>query len=126
MLLIANKTKKRLPKVPFETIMDYALGQGYELSLVFVGDKISRSINNKYRSKDHPTNILSFPYSKNDGEIILNLDIISREAKDSEQKVINYLVYLFIHGLIHLKGFDHGSRMEKEEEKIRAKFKTFF
>ena len=126
MLHIANKTRKRTPKIPFTEIKDSALGQGYELSLVFVGDKLSRSANSKYRGQDKATNILSFPYSKTEGEILIDLNIVTKEAKDSAQKLDNYLVYLFIHGLIHLKGFDHGSRMEKEEQKIRGKYKTFF
>ncbi|MBI3633987.1 MAG: rRNA maturation RNase YbeY [Candidatus Vogelbacteria bacterium] len=126
MLHIANKTRRRIPQLPFEQIKNAALGQGYELSLVFVDDKISKFINGKYRHKDHATNILSFPYSQTDGEILLNLDISSRESRETKQKLNNYLVYLFIHGLIHLKGFDHGSRMEEEEQKIRLIFKKYF
>jgi len=36
-----------------------------------------------------------------------------------------FIIYLFIHGLLHLKGFAHGKKMEKEEEKIRLKFKNY-
>ncbi|MBI3632150.1 MAG: rRNA maturation RNase YbeY [Candidatus Vogelbacteria bacterium] len=122
MLHIANKTRKRIPIVLFQEIKDFALGQGYELSLVFVGDKISKLINEKYRGKNEPTNILSFPYSENEGEILIDLNIVSKEAVVLGQKVSSYLMYIFIHGLMHLKGFDHGSRMEAAEEKIRIKF----
>jgi probable rRNA maturation factor len=123
---IENRTKERLPKLPFSEIAEFALGQGYELSLVFVTSATSRKVNNQYRQKDKPTNILSFPLSKNEGEILIDFKVVSEEAKELGEKEPAYLAYIFIHGLAHLKGFDHGSRMEREEKKIRNKFKEFF
>lgn len=123
---IENKTSIKVAGIPFKKIKDAALGQGYELSLVFVTSKISHEINNKYRGKDKSTNILSFPYSKDDGEILMDLNLIKEEARSQNENFKTYITYLFIHGLIHLKGFDHGSRMEGEEKKIREKFKTLF
>ncbi len=123
---IENKTNEKIPRIPFQKISTFVLKQGYELSLVFVTNKISQEINKQYRDKDYPTNILSFPLSKNDGEILIDISVVRREAKDLGEKESTYLAYIFIHGLTHLNEFDHGSRMEEEEHKIRTEFKHLF
>ena len=122
MLDIRNTTKSRIPSLPFEQMKDATLGTRYELSLVFCGDKLSRRLNRTHRSKDKPTNILSFPVDKNSGEIFIDLRVVRREHKKFERNFENFLAFLFIHGLVHLKGMDHGSRMEREESKIRRSF----
>jgi len=119
---ITNKTKSTLSGVPFDKIKEAALGKKYNLSLVFIGDKRSRFLNKTYRQKDKPTNILSFTLDKNEGEIFINLAKAKKEAKQFERNFKNFVAFLFIHGLMHLKGFDHGSRMEKAEEKLRKQF----
>jgi probable rRNA maturation factor len=119
---ITNTTKSTLPRVPFADIKKATLGKNYSLSLVFIGDKKSRVLNNAYRNKDNPTNILSFTYDKNEGEIFINLKKASREAKLFDRKFDNFIAFLFIHGLLHLKGMDHGSTMEKAEKKLRKQF----
>jgi len=116
-----NSGQKR-PAVPFKKIYLDILKDQYELSLVFVDSKFSKSLNSRYRKKNKPTNVLSFPLSKDSGEIFLDLELIRKEAKEQERKFPEYLAYIFIHGLLHLKGYGHGSRMEKEENKILAKF----
>ncbi len=119
---LVNKTKGKLPSLPFEVMKDEVLGKDYELSLVFVTEAESHKINLAYRQKDKPTNILSFPLEKNAGEIFICPEYAKKEAPDFEREYENYLAFLFIHGLVHLKGFDHGSRMENEEQKFRNKF----
>ena len=98
------------------------LGKDYDLSLVFIGNKRSQKLNKEYRDKDKPTNILSFPLENTQGEIFINLAFSKKHAKDFGRTEKNFVAFLFIHGLFHLKGYDHGSTMEKEEVKIRNKF----
>lgn len=119
---IINKTKDTLPSVPFRKIKDAALGKNYNLSLVFIGEKRSRKLNFKYRGKDKATNILSYPLDKNNGEIFITPKVLKREMKKFERSYTNFTGFLFIHGLMHLKGFDHGSRMEGAEKKLRNQF----
>ena len=115
---IFNNTHKSVPKVPFEKIKNKVLGKRYELSLVFVGNKLSRRLNRVYRDKDKSTNVLSFPITKSSpacagmGEIFINL---------SHSKLFGP-ARLFIHGLLHLKGMRHGDRMEGTEAKFLKKF----
>ncbi|OHA91192.1 MAG: rRNA maturation RNase YbeY [Candidatus Zambryskibacteria bacterium RIFCSPHIGHO2_01_FULL_49_18] len=108
---ISNKTRKKIPRATFEKIKDGILGKRYELSLVFCGNSLSRKLNLKFRGKDKPANILSFPLSKNSGEIFINLSKLGEFSP----------LHLFIHGLLHLKGMPHGARMNRVEKKWLVK-----
>ena len=119
---INNTTKGKLPSLSFLEMKEALLGKKYELSVVFVGDMLSKKLNAHYRGKNKPTNVLSFPYSKTSGEIFINLKYAKKEAPKFEEKYKNFVGFLFIHGLLHLKGMDHGSRMEKAEKLARKLF----
>ena len=101
---------------------DAVLGKKYTLSVAVVDEKKIKSVNLIYRNKNEATDILSFPLDEKEGEIFLNLKQTKIQAKTFERKYENFLAFLFIHGLVHLKGFAHGSRMESEEAKYRKKF----
>jgi len=105
-LEIINLTKKKTPSLSWQKAKDRILGKKYELSVVISGDKRMRSLNRQYREKDKTANVLSFPYSKTEGEIFLN-------AKEEK----NRMTLLYIHALLHLKGLKHGLKMEKEEDR---------
>lgn len=108
MFSISNTTRARIPRIPFKLIKEEVLGKEYELSLVFIGEKRSQTLNKKFRGKDKPTNVLSFPLSKTFGEIFITPSV-------SEPFGIGKL---FIHGLLHLKGMSHGRTMDKTESKL--------
>lgn len=114
---ISNKTKGKLPSLPFVEIKNKILGEDYELSIVCVSKRESQKLNKKWRDKDYPTNILSFPLSENSGEIVLQLEKVREDAPNFDMDYPNFLKFLVIHGYLHLKGFEHGSTMEKEEKK---------
>ncbi|WP_460997032.1 rRNA maturation RNase YbeY, partial [Staphylococcus aureus] len=101
---ITNTTKSTIPRVHFVEIKNKGVGKKYNLSLVFVGDKKSQTLNNKYRGKNKPTNCLSFSLDKNSGEIFINLNKAKKEAPQFEKKFPNFVAFLFIHSLLHLKG----------------------
>ncbi len=119
---LLNKTKGKLPRLPFSDMKNAVLGEDYELSLVFVDEAESHKINLQTRGKDKPTNILSFPLDERSGEIVICPTYAKSEAPNFDRPYENYLAFLFIHGLVHLKGFDHGVRMENEELKYRKQF----
>lgn len=122
MLSVANKTRQSLPALPFAAIADHVLGTQYELSLVFIGSHRSRRLNRTYREKDRPTNVLSFPYDKKSGEIFIDLKKARSECKKFDSTFNHHVGYLFIHGVLHLKGLDHGSTMDRKETNL---VKTF-
>ena len=99
---------------------DYILGKKFDVSLAFVGNAKSHSINRTYRGKDKATNVLAFPLSKESGEIVIALPYARREAKDFDATPEEHLLYLFIHGCCHLTGLDHGEEMEALEKKALA------
>jgi probable rRNA maturation factor len=121
-ITITNKTRGKLPGLPFLDMKNAALGKNYELSLVFIGERRSRNLNIAYRNKHKSGNVLSFPLDKKTGEIFICPARSRREAKSFDRSYENFIAFLFIHGLLHLKGMDHGSTMERAEEKIRAQF----
>ncbi|MCK9345089.1 MAG: rRNA maturation RNase YbeY [Candidatus Pacebacteria bacterium] len=122
-LSITNTTKGKLPRLPFAKMTEAVLGKEYECSLVIVSPKKSRELNLAYREKDNSTNILSFPLSDDEGEIFIDLAKARTEAPLFDRSYTNFVGFLFIHGLLHLKGLDHGTKMENAEKKIRAMFK---
>lgn len=108
----------------FSQIKNAVLGKNYNLSMVFAGKKKIRTLNRVYRGKDKATDVLSFPLSKTEGEIFINLDSTKTESKKFERELGNFVLYLVIHAFCHLKGMAHGSRMEREERKYRKIFKV--
>jgi probable rRNA maturation factor len=125
-----SSTQKSTPKndwVLFDTIKNKVLGNNYELSLTFIGTKRMRDLNRTHREKDYATDVLSFPLDdlgekSQMGEIFINLEVANKKSKDFDRTPKNYLVFLFIHSLFHLKGYDHGDKMEKKEEEVRKFF----
>ena len=106
----------------FSKIKDEILGKNYELSIAYVSEKKSQELNKKWRGKDKATNVLSFALSKNSGELVLCKPVIKREAKDFGKTPGEFLGFLVIHGMLHLKGHEHSSTMEKLEEKYDKKY----
>jgi probable rRNA maturation factor len=115
---IKNNTKKNPPRVRFALIKDEVLGEDYELSLVFIGAAFSRKLNRNLRGIDRSTNVLSFNLSETSGEIFMDLGKIEKEVEKFNMPMRKLSAYLFIHGLLHLKGMEHGAKMEELEQKI--------
>jgi ssRNA-specific RNase YbeY (16S rRNA maturation enzyme) len=96
----------------FNELKDIVLGPDYDLSVAFLLPGEMRKVTIQTKKKDKISNVLSFPLSKTSGEIL-----ICRKA------AAPYTVpYLFIHGLLHLKGLKHSARMESAERKLLNRF----
>ena len=106
----------------FTKLKNDILGKKYSLSIAYVTEKKSREINKKYRKKDKATNVLSFSLHENEGELVLCKMVIKREAKSSGKVFEEWLGFLVIHGMLHLKGFEHSSTMERLEKKYDKKY----
>ncbi|HEY5589249.1 MAG TPA: rRNA maturation RNase YbeY [Candidatus Paceibacterota bacterium] len=114
---ITNKTKGKLPRLPFVSIKNKVLGSDYELGVSLLIPLKQKKINFKYRGKNETTNILSFPLSNTSGEITIDPIKVKKDAPLFNMTYTQFFKYLFIHGMLHLKGFEHSSTMEKEEKK---------
>lgn len=120
---VTNKTRGKTPRLPFALIKATVIGKKYQISLVFIEGKTSRLLNLKHRAKNRPANVLSFPLEKNSGEIFIAPATAKAEAAHFNTTGQKFIGRLFIHGLLHLKGQQHGSRMEAAEQKYLKKFK---
>jgi probable rRNA maturation factor len=98
------------------------LGKQYQLSLNFIGPTLAQKLNVDYRKKTYIPNVLSFPLEVSAGEIYICPAVAKKEAKNFDLSVDGYIAYLFIHGLVHLKGHDHGDTMDTLEQKYLKKF----
>ena len=116
-LEIKNTTKGKLPRLPFVSIKEKILGSNYELGVTLLTSVKQKKINLQYRNKNETTNILSFPLSEISGEITIDPVMVKKDASNFNMSYTQFFKYLFIHGCLHLKGFEHSSTMEKEERK---------
>jgi probable rRNA maturation factor len=119
---IINEADSSIPAVDFVAIKNSALTKKYSLNLIFTTSAKIKKLNTIYRDKETATDILSFPVSKNEGEIYICLTEARKEAKKFDRKYDNFIAFLFVHGCTHLKGHDHGVIMENIEIKLRKKF----
>ena len=122
MIDITNTTRKEYPRHRYEDIVRHIGGKSYSLSLVFIGETRSRKLNNEHRNKQYVANVLSFPLSPKVGEIYICLSKANKDAKKFNRTYQQFVGDLFIHGMLHLKGYTHGSTMDRKEASLRKKF----
>lgn len=119
---IRKTSRSTPPRIPFKKIATSLLGTDFSLSLVFIGDSLARSLNKTYRGKTYAANVLTFPLTKNSGELFINLHQAKKEARKYGIPYRTWVLRLFIHGLLHLEGMRHGATMEAAEEKLVTRF----
>lgn len=127
MLTVSNqlgKTGKRPPRAPFSLVVDKVLGTKYDLSLVFASPELARRLNWQYRKRRYVPNVLSFPLEKTAGEIFINLEKANKEKTVFGEDYATHVLHLFIHGLLHLKGLTHSSKMEGKEKQLMQLFSS--
>ncbi len=102
----------------------------WPVSILFTGDAAVKELNEHFRGKNKPTNVLSFPtgdviWSDYDylGDIALAFETCSREADEKGISLGDHTVHLIVHGMLHLTGCDHetdieASAMEQREINI--------
>jgi len=112
----------KYPEAPYLAIKRAIIGKAHRVSLTFVGETRARRYNQTYRGKSYVPNVLSFPLDEHTGEIVICPAAAYREAKAHQLSLAGYITYLFIHGLLHLKGYDHGDTMHKLEARYRRQF----
>lgn len=127
MVEVINKQKKyvvragRLRRVLEEVQTRCGLHEGV-VTLVLCGTAAVRSLNRKFRKRDEATDVLSFPMGLRaaDGElylgdIIIAVPVAFRQAREKGRSLEHELVFLAVHGFLHLLGYNHGRDMEQRE-----------
>jgi probable rRNA maturation factor len=99
-------------------------------TVLLEGDDAAQALNARFRDRDAPTNVLSFPAAPAPGapdddpylgDIILAFGVCSHEAADQGKPLAHHLSHLVIHGLLHLQGHDHQADDEAEVMEARER-----
>lgn len=89
-----------------------------EISLLLTDDETIQELNKNYRNKDNPTDVLSFPMDDDKilGDIVISVDTAYKQASEVDIDIEREVAFLYIHGLLHLLGYDHETSIEDEKE----------
>ena len=92
-----------------------------EVSIYIVDEEEGQELNEQYRGKDYPTNVLSFPADIAKevgipllGDLVVCAPIVEREAKEQGKTLQAHWAHMLVHGTLHLLGFDHIEDTEAE------------
>ena len=122
-----RKTKRIIKKV----LQHLKVDEKTEISVLFTDDNFIRSLNNRYRGIDKPTDVLSFSLQEGAvkspeiesnkllGDIIISVEIAQKQADNLNHSIEKELTVLLIHGLLHLTGYDHEE--DKDYKIMREK-----
>lgn len=131
---------KHIKKIVTHTLSFTGLNQqSLEICIVLANDVFIQDLNHRFRHKDKPTNVLSFPSMDIDpdtteefvksigahdipmhlGDVTLAFETILHEAQQQEKSFQDHLSHLLIHGILHLLGYDH---IEEEDAQKMEKF----
>lgn len=96
-----------------------------EVCITLVDEAESAALNNQYRQKNYPTNVLSFHYddipgftSDALGDLIICPAVVKKEAETQQKPLLSHFAHMTIHGTLHLLGYDHVN--ESDAEKMEA------
>lgn len=102
----------------------------FELGVAIVDNSQSQQLNNTYRQKNKPTNILSFESALPDdileqlsayplGDLVICYPILHDEAKHQQKSIYDHFTHLIVHGVLHLLGYDHELGQDAQDEMER-------
>lgn len=116
-----NATRGQIPRLPLASIAAAVL-PGWEISVAFVSPGRALSLNRKLRGKDYTPNVLSYRAGAGNGEIIICPARARGEAATYGHGAAEHIFFLFIHGILHLKGCRHSATMERRERTLLKKW----
>ncbi len=98
----------------------------FRLGVLLCNNEFIHRINKEYRNVDRPTDVISFAFLDDDehlvgsplldlGEIIISIEKAKEQAQEYGHSFDREIKFLFVHGLLHLFGYDHQSKEEEEE-----------
>ena len=138
---IAIQNRRKQPRLTTpklkKIVQTICAGLGFEtleLSVVITDDETIHSLNQQWRNKDKPTDVLSFPLEEGTvdprafrghlGDVVISAETAARQAHHYEHGFEAELRRLLVHGILHLVGHDHihggrqAAKMKKEEERL--------
>lgn len=121
---VRNLTRERFDITGFQKTAEAVLvrekkGKS-DLSLLFVGEAQMRELNKRWRDKDYAANVLAFPGGELSlGEVVLCPPVIRKDAKEYGITYQETTRLMFVHGLLHLLGYDH--KTPTQEKRMKSK-----
>jgi probable rRNA maturation factor len=125
---LVSRRGKRRPRLATERIRTLSLRMldvlglaDAELSILLVDDAAIRVLNRQHRGKDRPTDVLAFPVDERPvkdaprilGDVVISLETALRQARSRKRPLLPEVRFLLAHGLLHLIGYDHATRIQK-------------
>lgn len=124
-LQAATEQEHGLPcEADFQRWAEAALPENgeFEMTIRLVDEAESRELNSEYRGKDSATNVLSFPFEVPDGielpllgDLVICRQVVEREAEEQQKPLLHHWAHMVVHGVLHLRGYDHIKDDEAEE-----------
>jgi probable rRNA maturation factor len=139
-LLIENRQKKikvdrrRLRQTANKIIRELGC-RDKEISLALVDNDQIRDINRQYLNRDYPTNVIAFSQLEGDfgdlnpnllGDVVISVERAAGDGPDGGLTLDDGLDFLFIHGLLHLLGYEHENTTEAEAQRMKDKAELLF
>lgn len=108
-----------------EFIFQFFPQNGHWIELRLTCSSEIKDLNKRFRKKNKPTDVLSFGSDQTDliGSIVIDLDTAGQQAKEFKHSLEREVLELFIHGCLHLLGFDHENYLDA---KLMEQYENFF
>jgi probable rRNA maturation factor len=130
-VVLLNRQRRRpVPAARLRRVLRAAardLGVTGELAVVLAGDRTLQTLNARYRGKDKPTDVLSFPGpggAEGLGDVVISLETAARNARAFGRTLPQEVDVLALHGFLHVLGYDHETddgTMDRLERRLRRK-----
>jgi len=126
-----NRNVRGKIKKMAETVLKSLELSGREVSILLTADEGIRDLNRRFRNIDRPTDVLSFEMEDERllGDIAISVETASRQARDFKVSLEEELGRLVVHGVLHLRGYDHvkggtqAKKMRAKEEGLMKKLR---
>jgi len=131
-ILERRKTKdlSRLALARFANRAQRAAGVAGEVNILLTTDAEMQRLNQQFRGKDKPTDVLSFPHAASPdhagGDIAVSLQTARTQAGEQGHSLLTEIKLLILHGMLHLAGHDHerdGGQMRRLEQRLRLELR---
>lgn len=128
MVILKNLSNRELSVIDLKEKLEKVVNEKHlskQVYLYLVDNSEIQRLNKEFLGKDKPTNVISFPYEEGKllGEIFISVPYCESELEETNFSLTELIVFYFIHGLLHLLGYEHiyGGKDEKimEEEQMR-------
>ncbi len=120
---VLNKTDEKIDETIVKRAIEFVISSEKatgDVSVAFVSVEEIADLNEKYRGKEGPTDVLSFPYRDEVlGEVVMCPEVIRENAEDFGNTFEEELLLTAVHAALHLCGYDHERSTENAEEMFK-------